>query len=309
VNRGVVNSLVIGYGSIGARHAGILEELGSRVAVVSRRPDAAHITVFGELGQALQVHAPGYVVIANETGLHRTALEQLGQCGYRGTVLVEKPLFSATASIPENAFGALRIAYNLRFHPIILRLKALLEGEQVVSANVYVGQYLPDWRPGTDYRQSYSALPERGGGVLRDLSHELDYLTWMLGGWNSVAALGGHFSAIEVTSDDVFSLLMTTPRCRAASVHLNYLERIPKRLITINTNRHTLQADLVKGTLAVDGDTEMFQTERNGTYRAMHAAVLAGQNEVACSLEEGIETLLLIDAAYTAAQTRKWIDK
>jgi predicted dehydrogenase len=303
-----VRALVIGYGSIGARHAAVLEELGARVAIVSRRNSVERST-YADLGEALRDYAPEYVVVSNETALHESTLNRLAQEAYAGTVLVEKPLFSAAAPLPKHGFRHSAVAYNLRFHPVLKRLKALLEGERIVTANAYVGQYLPDWRPGTDYRTCYSASVERGGGVLRDLSHELDYMCWLLGGWSNVAAVGGHLSALEIDSDDVFSLLITGPKCVAASVHLNYLERVPKRLITINTERHTFQADLIKGTLSVDSTVESIEVERNVTYRAMHAEMVSGQMDVACSLEEGLDTMLLIDAAYKAAQTRKWIEK
>jgi predicted dehydrogenase len=304
----MLSSLVVGYGSIGARHAEVLAEIGCSVALVSRRA-VAGLPAFKDLAEALAVRKPQYIVVANETDLHHATLSQLADLGYPGTVLIEKPLFSNNVAIPTHAFRETYVAYNLRFHPIIARLKELLQQERIISTHAYVGQYLPDWRPQADYRKTYSASSERGGGVLRDLSHELDYLTWMLGGWSSVAAVGGHFSSLEITSDDVFSLLMTTPRCPAVSVHLNYLDRVAKRVISINTDRFTVQANLVKGTLTLNGETESFQTERNATYRAMHAAAIKGKSDVVCSLDEGVETLLLIEAAVKAAETRKWVKK
>ena len=303
-----VKALVIGYGSIGARHADVLTALGCSVAVLSRRAVDAPL-VFSDLAVALAVHAPDYVVIANETDQHYPTLGALAKADFRGTVMVEKPLFMHSEPIPANHFRQASVAYNLRFHPVIQRLKELIAGEQVLSVNAYVGQYLPDWRPEVDYRTSYSAMADRGGGVLRDLSHELDYLNWMLGGWNSVAALGGHVSPLEITSEDAFSLLMTTVRCPIVSVHLNYLERVATRSITINTSGATLHADLIKGTVRINQELQTFQTERNTTYRAMHQTVLAGAGEIACSFPEATDTLALIEAAVRAADTRTWITK
>lgn len=299
-------ALVIGYGSIGRRHAEVLTQIGCAVAVVSRRAIEAPLA-FRTLEAALHGHRPGYVVIANETGQHETTLAALAAAGFQGTVLVEKPLFGAAAALPAHDFGAAFVAYNLRFHPVIGRLKALLTDATIISCAAYVGQYLPDWRPQADYRQSYSASAAQGGGVLRDLSHELDYLCWILGGWRSVAALGGHFSALEIDSDDVFALLLATPRCPVVSVQLNYLDRSAKRRIVVNTNDGTLEADLVAGTVTVNGATEHVVTERNTTYLAMHRAILAGQRDTACSLAEGLSTLHLIDSAVQAARTQQWI--
>ena len=303
----MVNTLVIGYGSIGARHARILTDLGCSTAILSRRSIGMPL-VFSDLATALAVHSPEYIVIANETALHYAMFAKLAELGFQGTLLIEKPLFDQCRTLSEITFRHAYVAYNLRFHPIISRLKAIVGSEKVLSMQVYVGQYLPDWRPDTDYRLSYSA-DAQGGGVLRDLSHELDYLNWMLGGWNSVAALGGHVSSLEIGSADVFSLLMITRKCPIVSVQMNYLDRRARRSIIINTDNHTFEADLIGGSITVDRDTEFITVERDETYRAMHQAVLAGQNDVACSLDEGMATLSLIDAAIQAADNKRWIKK
>ena len=36
----------------------------------------------------------------------------------------------------------------------------------IYHANAQVGQYLPDWRPDTDYRNNYGAKLKWGGGIL-----------------------------------------------------------------------------------------------------------------------------------------------
>jgi len=301
-------ALVMGFGSIGQRHARLLVELGCDTAVMSRR-EVDFPRCFATLDAALAKHRPDYVVVADDTDRHAASLAALAALGFDGDVLVEKPIFKEPADLPVHRFRALRVAYNLRFHPVVARLKALLEGEQVLSVQGYVGQYLPDWRPGTDYRTCYSASRERGGGVLLDLSHDLDYLCWMLGGWSSVAALGGHVSPLEITSDDAFALLMATPACRIVSLQLNYLDRVARRQVVVNTARHTIVADLVAGRVSVDRQTQDFATERDGTYRAMHAAMLAGDLSVACSAEDGLRTLELIQGAQRAAAEQRWVSR
>jgi predicted dehydrogenase len=303
-----LKSLVIGYGSIGARHARLLGELGCRTAVVSVREIDFQLT-YSDLAKAVADEQPDYVVIANATNQHHDTLEKLVHLGFCGTVLVEKPVFNHPLQVPPHSFQNVFVAYNLRFHPIILRLKSLLEGEEIISVQAYVGQYLPDWRPTTDYRSSYSASAEQGGGALRDLSHELDYLSWILGGWQRVIAIGGHFSSLEITTDDVFALMLVTPECPIVTLQLNYLDRLTRRCILINTASHTIEADLIKGTVTIDRDVESFVTERNATYRAMHEAILTGNSDTLCSLEDGLSTLRLIEAAEFSAKQEKWIAK
>lgn len=300
--------LVIGYGSIGARHARILVGLGCHTAVVSRREVDFPLTYIC-LADALLAEHPDYVVIANETSQHHDSLLALAQLGYTGTVLVEKPLFSNLEELPLLPFNEVYVAYNLRFHPIIQRVKSMLEGEKILSVQVYVGQYLPDWRPASDYRISYSASVEQGGGVLRDLSHELDYLTWILGGWERVSALGGHFSELEITSDDIFALMLATPRCPVLMLQLNYLDRLARRTVLINTSKHTIEADLIKGTITIDADKESISVGRDDTYRAMHEAILSGNGDSLCSLDEGVNILRLIEVAEWAAKHGEWVKR
>lgn len=303
-----MNVLIIGFGSIGVEHARITALLGCNVAVLSRR-NITFPKAYSDLLQALETHVPDYVVVANETNEHFHTLCQLAKVGYTGIVLVEKPIFEELKLFPRLPFRALFVAYNLRFHPINQRIKVLLENETIFSAQAYVGQYLPNWRPTVDYRQSYSASLSRGGGVLRDLSHELDYLTWMFGGWDAVTALGGHFSSLEIDSDDVYALLLATPKCPVVSIQLNYLDRLSRRYFLINTASSTIEADLIRGTLTINDQIAYFSVDREETYLAMHRAILNECDDTLCSLQDGLDVLRLITAAEDAVINRSWVNR
>ena len=203
----LMNCLIIGYGSIGARHANILKEMWHSVHVVSKR-DVKDFPCYKSIKEAVQNRDFDYVVISNETYNHYNSFIELNELGYSGKLLIEKPVFLEPRPTPQSDFENVFVAYNLRFHPVIQKLHEFLNGKEIYSIQVYVGQYLPDWRPGTDYTRSYSASKAQGGGVLRDLSHELDYINWIAGGWKRVAAIGGKFSDLQIDSDDVFVLLL-----------------------------------------------------------------------------------------------------
>ncbi len=297
---------MIGYGSIGARHARLLGELGCKNAVLSAR-QVDYPSAFRSLDAALSDHQPDYVVIANATADHLATLQALSALGYTGRVLVEKPLFSTTCALPEQNFAGLWVGYNLRFHPLIRHVKKLLNGEAVISVNAYVGQYLPDWRPGTDYRKSYSADATRGGGVLRDLSHELDYLGLLFGSWTRVAAIGGHFSQLEIASDDLFVLLLQSTRCPAITLQASYLDRMVQRHFTINTERRTIIVDFVTCSVVENGCRIDMKCERDATYREMHRAVLTGETEELCSIDQGNDVMQLIAAAEEASAKKTWV--
>jgi predicted dehydrogenase len=302
-----IKTSVIGFGSIGQRHARILTELECQVAVVSRRPiDFA--PRYSDLPQALIEWQPEYVVVANRTSEHRQTIETLVDHGFRGSVMVEKPLYECHSPLPNHDFSQATVAYNLRCHPLLKKLKSLLDDSaQMVTANIYAGSYLPDWRPNTDYRESYSGKKDQGGGVLLDLSHELDYALWLFGPWQRLAASGGHLSTLEIDSDDAYTLLVETQRCPLVSIHMNYLDRVPRREILVNTNQHTIQVDLINNTMTIDGVQESVSVAHDDTYRAGHQAMLAGKTEGLCTLEEAMETLVAIEAAELAAASHTWV--
>jgi len=300
-------TLVIGYGSIGQRHTRLLTELEYQVAVVSSRSVdfAPH---YYELSQALADWQPEYIVVANRTNEHHQTIESLIKHGFQGSVLVEKPLFYSHLVALTHNFSHGAVAYNLRCHPLLIKLKSLLDDSaELVTANIYAGSYLPDWRPNTDYRQSYSAKRDQGGGVLRDLSHELDYALWLFGPWRRLTALGGHQSYLEIDSDDTYTLLMEMERCPSVSVQMNYLDRIPRREILVNTNQHTIQVDLINNSITIDGDQEFVTVAQDDTYRAEHQAMLTGNAEGLCTFEEAMEILLTIDSSERAAMHHTWI--
>jgi predicted dehydrogenase len=302
-----VRSLVVGYGSIGARHARILQGIGCTTAVVTRRP-VPDVPAYPDVADALARFRPDYVVVANETAMHLATVESLAAAGFDGLVLVEKPLDQAPTALPRHQFRRLGVAYNLRFHPVLQALRQQLGGERVVSVQVYAGQYLPDWRPGSDFRTGYSASRARGGGVLRDLSHEFDYVDWLFGRYRRLAALGGNFGVLQIDSDENWAIVMETERAPLVSIQLNYLDRPGRREIVVNTHRHTIVADLVAARLAVDGTATAFEVGRDDTYAAQHQAMLQGRHEELCTAEDALRVLGTIAAVERAAATGDWLE-
>ena len=298
--------LVSGFGSIGQRHVRILREMGQKVHVFSRRKLQEEES-YQNLEAALSEVHPEYVVIANETSEHESTLKKVLSFGVP-KILVEKPLFSTSVeNLPENPKSQVCVAYNLRFHPLLQHLFSEIKEQSIISVQVYVGQYLPDWRPQQDYRKSYSVSRAQGGGVLRDLSHELDYINWLFGPWQAISALGGHYSSLSGDSDDVFCLLLKMERCPAVSLQMNYLDRYGRREVLINTDKHTYRLDLVKQEFSLDQEhVSSFSLEKDETYRNQHTDMLKNHGKLCCSLPEGLDVLRMIDAAEKAAETETW---
>jgi predicted dehydrogenase len=300
-------ALVIGLGSIGKRHLGLLNELGCDTAACTRHA-VPEVRYFESLEEAVQVHRPEKVLIANATSDHYSTLRHLKNLGVTADLLVEKPLFSRPDETqPLEVQRRISVAYNLRFHPAVMALREALRDEEPVSAQLYVGMHLSSWRPGRDYRATYSASVAQGGGVLRDLSHEIDLGLWLFGPWKRLVAHGGHFSELEIETEDTVGIWWESERCPKVGVEINYLDRAPRRSILVHTRCHTWEVDMLGCRLLCDGQVSQSWTlERNSTYLAQDRAWLRGERDIICSFSEGLAVLHMIQAIEHSITTQSW---
>jgi predicted dehydrogenase len=302
-----VKIAVIGAGSIGSRHAQILRDSRHDVVVVSRR---SGVGKYEKISVALKHEKFEYVVVASKTSQHLDDLRELSASKFSGTVLIEKPILTSLKKFPRNNFDFAAVGYNLRFHPAIAWLHDTLpQLGYISSANFYVGQYLPTWRKSDSYQNSSSATIANGGGVLRDLSHELDLAQYVFGNWTHLTSTGGKFSNLEIETDDTFSILMQTKICPALSIQMNYLDRIKQRVITINGDKGTIRIDLLSGLSQFNQTTQVFNVNSDHTYLAEHKAMIAQDPKIVCSIAEALIVVKTIEAIETASSKRKWIKK
>ena len=173
------SALIIGYGSIGRRHARILKNKIKikEVTICTRQK----INGFKTLRNLSDLKTkPSYIVIASPTSEHFKQLKYVEKNFKNIPVLVEKPLFKKNKkfSIKNNKIF---VGYNLRFHPIIKYLKKNIRKKEIIDIKVYCNSYLPDWRKNLSYEKSSSAYKRLGGGVILDLGHELDLIRWLFG--------------------------------------------------------------------------------------------------------------------------------
>lgn len=148
----------------------------------------------------------------------------------------------------------------------MLALKEELPRLKPYSARVICSSYLPDWRPGVDYRTVYSAHREMGGGVTIDLIHEWDYLVELFGVPSQVYNLKGTFSHLEIDSDDLSVYIARYPGL-LAEVHLDYFGRTYRRSIELFCENGTVTADFGAGTLTLeDGTVRRYEEPVNRRY-------------------------------------------
>jgi len=255
------SALIVGLGSIGRRHLTNLRKLAADVRITVWRhqvpmgnrenPEDADRVVY-TLADALSGR-PDMAIVAGPSAFHvETALALAGN-GI--PVFVEKPLSNSCKGVAEllNLCKIrsipLMVGYNLRFYrPLQILRQAIVDGRvgRVMSIRAEVGQYLPDWRVDCDYRRGVSANRDLGGGVVLELSHELDYLRWIGGEVKLVTAQTARLSDLEIDVEDTAEIILGFSSGVMGSVHLDMTQRAPTRSCRVAGT---------EGTLAWDGIT------------------------------------------------------
>ena len=227
--------LIMGLGGIGQRHLRNLRLLqGNDLEIITYdpRPNPPVLTdqlkveegaslekkyglaIFSDIEQAL-AQKPQAAFVCNPTSLHVPAAIRAAREGC--ALFIEKPLshnlehVEELISLVESRGLTAAVGYQMRFHPCLQRLQALVQEKKVgriLSVRAVVGEYLPGWHTYEDYRQSYASRQDLGGGVILSQIHELDYLYWLFGMPRRIFGLGGHLSSLEVDVEDTADILM-----------------------------------------------------------------------------------------------------
>jgi predicted dehydrogenase len=171
---------------------------------------------------------------------------------------------------------------------------------------MYVGQYLPSWRPEVDYRVSYSAKKEEGGGVLRDLSHELDLLNFLFGEWRELIACTGKKSSLEINSEDSINVLGVMKNEASFQISMNYTDRIAQRFIIVVTDSETFHIDLVKNTFKSSVRNENVIITRDISYIKMHQGICEN-SEYLCDFNAGLQVESLIEKVEESMKEKRWV--
>ncbi len=317
--------LIAGLGSIGRRHLRNLRALGQEDILLYRThkatlPDAelSGYPTFTELSLAL-AEKPDGVIVANPTALHLKVAIDAAKSG--AALLIEKPISDSLAGLGELQ-SALKLSdkpamvgFHFRFHPVLNQVKTLLESGQLgkpLSARAHWGEYLPDWHPWEDYRRSYAARAELGGGVVNTLSHPLDYLRWLLGEVESVSAWTGNLSDLELDVEDHADILIRFAAGEAASLHLDYYQRPPSHTLEITCEGGRIYWDNATGEAQVfhaqSGTADLLVPsegfERNQMFldeMATFVRLCQGEMLPHCTLADGIRVQELVLAIKESA--------
>lgn len=290
-------ALIIGLGSIGKKHFIVLKNLGFEVAFLSK--SAKESGWEGKLYRSfseLDLEDFSLFIIANITSTHLQTLQFIDTHTQGKTILVEKPLFEKSYDFKPSGKNDIFVAYLLRFHPAVQKLKAIIENEKIYFASFECDSYLPLWRSG-DYRQSYSAKKDLGGGVLLDLSHELDLALFFFKNLEFDFGEAVQISELELESDDFAFLALRAGELRV-HIRLNYFSKFERRNITMHGERRSFKANLRRQILKFyekdKKKIEKFQNDTLKNLEALHLAILR-KDENLCTFEEGRRLLKICD--------------
>ena len=321
--------MIAGLGSIGRRHLRNLKALGEEDILLYRSGRSTlqddeldgYITET-ELDVAL-AHKPDAVIVSNPTALHLDVAIPAAEAGCH--LLLEKPISNNMERVDEllaavkSGGGKVLVGYQFRFHPGLQAVKRLLEEELIgapVSVRAHWGEYLPDWHPWEDYRRSYAARKDLGGGVVLTLCHPFDYLRWLLGEVISASGWVGQAGDLGVEAEDVVEAVLEFASGAIGSVHLDYYQRPPSHLLEIVGTKGTIRWDNADGCVNIFTDVKDHWEsiaspkafERNDMFLAQmkHFIEIArGQLEPICSLEDGVQTLKVALAILASASGKR----
>ncbi len=314
-----LNIAVAGTGAIGKRHISEIEKLVGRVNWTFVRENTAHnqlsldkeALLVSSVRQAL-IKRPHFLVISNPSFLHTETIQQALQASI--PFYVEKPVainheqLSAISGAMKasHPLPCTQVGCNLRFLPSIRRFKEVIDEGligHIARASFEVGQWLPDWRPATNYKDSYSANPDQGGGVLLDLIHEIDIARWIFGSIKPISCTKSYVPSLEIHSEAVASATLVSQKNAIISINLDYVARTPIRRYQAVGDKGTLTWDLSLKALTLKTATNKYvlssgtnHFDISSTYGTAWTSFLDSLfNDLPCvqPLTEGLETSAL----------------
>lgn len=253
-----LNVCFVGIGSIARRHIKNLRAICSergidlsidavrRSTVADKKDDELLLgkvyTSYDEINSEYDA-----IFITNPTEYHIESLKKTMM--YGKNFFIEKPIssvnqMSEAESLQIKKEAVCYVACPLRYNAVIQYLKDNVDFGKVISIRSISSSYLPEWRPGTDYRQTYSASKKLGGGVSIDLIHEWDYLTFLLGMPQKIFHMCGKKSTLEIDSED-YAIYMAEYADKIVELHLDYFGRKTIRQIMLLTDNDTICGDIL----------------------------------------------------------------
>ena len=291
--------VIIGYGSIGKRHAKILKKNTkiSKIYLFTKQK-VKNYDVIKFYSEIKKIN-PSLIIISSRTSNHYKDLNFILRNFKNKKILVEKPLFEKFKVLKVINKNRVFIGYNLRLHPVIQFLKNFLKKKFPFYVGIYCHSYLPEWRKKINYANSNSAKKKYGGGILLELSHELDYLQYLFKEIQNISSVNiGKFSKLKTDAEDTAIITGETKKVKFV-IDLNYFSRNTQRLIIVNYPDFTMKCDLFNYKVEIIKNKKKkiikFNNDINQTYKLEHDLIFKNNTKKLCDFNQGLEVLKIID--------------
>ena len=290
--------IIIGSGTISKKHISVIKKQNYKIELnnISSRKFEKYSK--SDL-KKLAFLKPELIIVCSPSSKHFDHFKKIEENFKNTKVLIEKPIFEKYYNIKKKLRNKYYVGYNLRFHPVIGFLKKFLINKKIFSINVISHSYLPDWRK-IDYKKSVSAVKKLGGGVLLELSHELDYLKWIFKDIKILYSFNKKISKLNINTDDALSLIGKVKKNTLLNLNLNFFSKIINRTIKIDGDNFSLNADLIKNEIMImNNNNKQFKKFLNfnikDTYKLQFSEIMDGNFSKICTLQQGLELMKLIE--------------
>ncbi|MGY3926378.1 Gfo/Idh/MocA family protein [Aeromonas simiae] len=309
---------VIGLGNISVRHRKNLKLLypsatiyGMSASGCCSRGTVSDCDVLVSSIEELIEHHVDFVIIASPATFHAPYAISLIKAGI--PVLIEKPIAASIADCDAIRMACrenntpVSVGYCLRYLPSAIVVKDLLDEQgigRIYNAQIETGQYLPDWRPSKDFRSSVSAREELGGGVLLELSHEFDYIQWLLGPLQVEHAILRSSEELGLSVEDMADVMFSSATGVIANIHLDFLQRKAHRKCRLIGSEGSLEWDLIQNSVSLsssEGIKVIYDDsgwDKNQMYLGMiidFVNLIQGAKNQSISIDDAIRTVALIE--------------
>ena len=316
--------LICGTGSIGKRHAQVIRSLNPYSEIVAWRSgkndNVCDEGLFSqELYDTESVLAKDFdaVIVCTPSSTHIEYLKLLRNID--APILLEKTLSIEVemSKAKDYLFSLARsdnisVGYMYRYDTCALKIKEWLEQGvlgDLIDARFYCGSWLPEWRPMQDYRRSVSCRRSDGGGVLHELSHEIDLALWFLGEFSLDFAKIEQKSDLEVDVEDSVLLVGESKQCSSTSIGLNFCSRPSRRFVSIRGSSGEIYWDMIKSSVCIshaNGEEVIVQgnVDRNENYSRQIQGLLDHSSQwqgYGCTVEEAWKVMEVIKCALSSS--------
>lgn len=310
--------LIIGLGSMGKKYLDILHKNWPEIKIAVLTSNSKYIyenyshniNIFCNLKSAINWN-PNAAIVASPATFHIDQAISLSKAGI--PTLIEKPIGSIKDSQNElreisyySSKNIILMGYVLRHSPCANYLKKMLSENRIgnlIEADFYCASWLPSWREGVDYRKTVSAKSSLGGGVLLEMSHEIDLAFWFLDDLEIKYVYKNNSGALEIDQEleDRALIIAKNKKNVFVTIRLNYCTNPTRRKIIIRGEEGELCWDIVKNEVIFSKNNSQKIFKSNVTIKDLYKiqlehffSCIRDLKPPICNIDDGLKVLNLI---------------